>query len=559
VRKDWQTIELCDRFFDAIEQKDYDTLESCYAPEAIVWHSHDCRYQPRADNLAMLKRGMETLPKTRFKDRRVRAFEGGFVQQHTIHVTREDGFVESWGLFRRVRARRDDQPGVQYFDTGQIEKFIGPRTEAAWRTPTPTSTSASWWQYGLALPALGGVYLVAADFKIPGGSRMWQFACGPCTVKLVTHERTPASANPPGGSRGGTGLRYWTMGVDDIEAAVAKCEAAGAPIPLGVTQLVPGIRIAMIEDPEGNVVEFLESRPLKMTRDAGRGLVERVRGVTPLIASTSFEAEAQRRPLGAVIEALKATGVFRRVRALLRRLQIDMSTYVDIGLVVAHADPSMGWVTTFYMEHNWLLTLFAEELQDEIFGASRSCSRRAPSTRAARVLGTTGRTPVGDTGGSPRASARGLGAAQRQGRRRRDRHGAQFLVTVDDVVVKDTWYVDGMVATGSHDVVATEVTVPARRVSSHRRRTSSLARRPVPPSYPDHAVPVAHRRDPRRRRRDAGARALRGSGLRPSSVRHAPNPEQPGADTGPPREPPRGGRLRRNAPARHRIAHPGAR
>ena len=24
VRKDWQTIELCDRFFDAIEQKDYD-------------------------------------------------------------------------------------------------------------------------------------------------------------------------------------------------------------------------------------------------------------------------------------------------------------------------------------------------------------------------------------------------------------------------------------------------------------------------------------------------------------------------------------------------------
>ena len=64
MRKDWQTLELCDRFFDAIEQKDYDTLESCYAPEAIIWHSHDCLYQPRADNLAMLKRGMETLPKT---------------------------------------------------------------------------------------------------------------------------------------------------------------------------------------------------------------------------------------------------------------------------------------------------------------------------------------------------------------------------------------------------------------------------------------------------------------------------------------------------------------
>ena len=46
-----------------------------------------------------------------------------------------------------------------------------------------------------------------------------------------------------------------------------------------------------------------------------------------------------------------------------------MPTYVDIGLAVAEADPSMGWITTFYMEHNWLLTMFAEELQDEIFGA----------------------------------------------------------------------------------------------------------------------------------------------------------------------------------------------
>ena len=98
-----------------------------------------------------------------------------------------------------------------------------------------------------------------ADFKLPGGSHMWQLACGPCVVKLVTHATSPAAANPPGGSRGGTGLRYWTMGVDDIDAAVATCEAAGAAIPLAVLELMPGVRIAMIEDPEGNVVELLET------------------------------------------------------------------------------------------------------------------------------------------------------------------------------------------------------------------------------------------------------------------------------------------------------------
>ena len=127
VKKDWQTLELCDRFFDAIEQNDYDTLESCYTPEAVVWHSHDCLYQPRADNLAMLKQGMETLPKVRFKDRRIRVFEGGFVQQHTIYVTVKNGFVGQMdvcfvGYVRDGMISR----AYEYFDTGQIEKFVGP-------------------------------------------------------------------------------------------------------------------------------------------------------------------------------------------------------------------------------------------------------------------------------------------------------------------------------------------------------------------------------------------------------------------------------------------------
>lgn len=130
MRKDWQTLELCDRFFDAIEQNDYDTLEACYAPEAVIWHSHDCLYQPRADNLAMLKRGMQTLPKVRFKDRRIRVFEGGFVQQHTIYVTRDSGFVGQMdvcfvGYVRDGMISR----AYEYFDTGQIEKFLGPSSE----------------------------------------------------------------------------------------------------------------------------------------------------------------------------------------------------------------------------------------------------------------------------------------------------------------------------------------------------------------------------------------------------------------------------------------------
>ena len=128
MRQDWNLLQLCDRFFDSIEQKDYDTLERCYAPEAIVLHSHDCLYQPRDANLAMLKDGMGRL-KMRFKNRRVHTFEGGFVQQHTLFVTHPNDFVGQMdvcfiGYVRDGMISR----AYEYFDTGQIDKFLPPRS-----------------------------------------------------------------------------------------------------------------------------------------------------------------------------------------------------------------------------------------------------------------------------------------------------------------------------------------------------------------------------------------------------------------------------------------------
>jgi alkylation response protein AidB-like acyl-CoA dehydrogenase len=198
------------------------------------------------------------------------------------------------------------------------------------------------------------------------------------------------------------------------------------------------------------------------------GLVDRVRAITPLIAASSFEAEAQRRPLDEVIDALKATGVFRAFVA--RRYggyEIDLPTYVDIGLAVAEADPSMGWIATFYMEHNWLLTMFAEELQDEIFGAQPFVLAPGSVNPSGRAIATgdgtytlSGHWTFG-TGichadwvlvsakieGDPTDAAR------------------SFLLPVDEVEVKDTWHVDGMAATGSRDIVVRDVVVPERRVS----------------------------------------------------------------------------------------------
>ena len=240
-----------------------------------------------------------------------------------------------------------------------------------------------------------------------------------------------------------------------------------------------------------------------------------------------------------------------------------MPTYVDIGLAVAEADPSMGWITTFYMEHNWLLTMFAEDLQDEIFGAQ-------PFVLAPGSVNPSGRAiPTGD--GTYTLSGHwtfGTGICHadwvlRRAARSRatSRHAARnFLLPVDEVEVKDTWHVDGMAATGSRDIVVTDVVVPERRVSlMPPPHVFAKPGDPVPAPDPDRAVPLAHRRHAGDGRGQASPRAVRGPLVRPGHVRHQADAERPGADAGAPGQPARRGRLRRDADARRRRPHAGPR
>ena len=200
------------------------------------------------------------------------------------------------------------------------------------------------------------------------------------------------------------------------------------------------------------------------------GLVERVRAVTPLIAATSFEAEAARRPLDEVIDALKATGVFRSfVPKRYGGYEIDLATYVDIGLAVAEADPSMGWITTFYMEHNWLLTMFADSVQDEVFGSQ-------PYVLAPGSVNPSGRARANGDGTYTLSGHWTFGtgichadwvlvSGKIEGPTVETDPARQFLLPVGDIEVKDTWHVDGMAATGSRDILASDVVVPEERVS----------------------------------------------------------------------------------------------
>ena len=92
----------------------------------------------------------------------------------------------------------------------------------------------------------------------PAGGTMHRLHCGTSLIKIVAPTKDPAEAAPPGPIPRATGLRYWTISVSNLEAAVGVCSEKGRKIVVPPTEVRPGTTIAIIEDPDGNWVELLQ-------------------------------------------------------------------------------------------------------------------------------------------------------------------------------------------------------------------------------------------------------------------------------------------------------------
>jgi glyoxylase I family protein len=99
------------------------------------------------------------------------------------------------------------------------------------------------------------------SMPMAGGGTMYRLLCGSTLVKIVAPDKELATTAPPGGIIGAYGYRYWTISVPNLDELTATCEAAGRKIAISPREIRPGVRISMIEDPEGNWVELLEVTP----------------------------------------------------------------------------------------------------------------------------------------------------------------------------------------------------------------------------------------------------------------------------------------------------------
>jgi alkylation response protein AidB-like acyl-CoA dehydrogenase len=120
----------------------------------------------------------------------------------------------------------------------------------------------------------------------------------------------------------------------------------------------------------------------------------------------------------------------------------------------------------FYALHNWMLSLFDPQLQEEVFatGPVLAPAPLAPTGRGAPVDGgvrVTGRWSWAT--GSMDADWVIVGALLE---RQDGIVPALVVVPAGEVEVDDVWHTAGMRGTGSHDIVVTEVFVPEHRIAT---------------------------------------------------------------------------------------------
>jgi alkylation response protein AidB-like acyl-CoA dehydrogenase len=183
------------------------------------------------------------------------------------------------------------------------------------------------------------------------------------------------------------------------------------------------------------------------------------------LADRAGEAEKLRRLPQATIDDYRQCGLARLLMpARYGGGQADFPEILSVVRQLAHGCTSSAWTLGFYTLHNWMLALFGEQAQDEVFadGPVLCPAPLAPTGRGTPVDGgirLTGRwswaTGVMDADWILVGAICGPDDAP---------YPALVLLPANDIRVDDVWHTAGMCATGSNDVIVDEVWVPEHRL-----------------------------------------------------------------------------------------------
>jgi 3-hydroxy-9,10-secoandrosta-1,3,5(10)-triene-9,17-dione monooxygenase len=201
-------------------------------------------------------------------------------------------------------------------------------------------------------------------------------------------------------------------------------------------------------------------------------LVEAARRIAPVLAEADAEGRDLRRLPDRVWKHLLEGGFLRSLQpARFGGGEVALLEFVNAVIELSKASPSAGWVTAVIGVHPWQLALFAEEAQQEMWAADPQrmhSSSYNPTGKARRVdKGYLVHGRWSFSSGCDHCEGVNLGAVVRSDEPGSVPEYRSFLLHPAQYRIEDNWFVAGLQATGSKDIVVEETFVPDYRTQSH--------------------------------------------------------------------------------------------
>ena len=217
--------------------------------------------------------------------------------------------------------------------------------------------------------------------------------------------------------------------------------------------------------------------------------LERARGLVPALRERATRGDEARRMLPETEADLHRTGLFRFVQP--KRyggMELDFVSMVEVPAEIGRGCASTAWNVGNLAIHHWMLALYDERAQDEVWGpnpdaliASGIAFPQGQARKADGGFVLSGRWNF--SSGVDPSEWNMLAATVRDGERVTGYR--MCLVHRSEYEIVDDWNVLGMRATGSKSVRAKDVFVPEHRaldmlLCARRRRFPGRAREPEP-------------------------------------------------------------------------------
>lgn len=222
------------------------------------------------------------------------------------------------------------------------------------------------------------------------------------------------------------------------------------------------------------------------------------RSILPVLKAHAAQTRLQRRPADESVAAIVEAGLSGIMRpAMFGGPGLELSDMVAVGSVLGEGCASTAWDYVVWEVHCWMAGMLPEQGQHEFFadpvvlccGVSNTAKAKARAVDGGYML--SGRWAFGS--GSTHANWTCVFAAI-EGEEHDGRPHVRMMVAPRPAFqVEDTWHVQGLAGTGSHDIViADEVFVPAHRTVSRaevagghaaggRLHDTAAYRMPLPP------------------------------------------------------------------------------